>query len=311
MKIAVLSNHVSGLDTLRRINRTKVPVNLIITTREELNQKRQISGAVPFEEIGLPIYFLDSWNLKSDIERVVAEKIDLLLVMGFQRLVPQEIIDSVKIASFGFHGSSEPLPKGRGRSPINWELIRGKDKFILHMFKLEADADSGLIFDRREFDMNPFDTIETVYYKVSLAMREMAENVVSKMLKGKALASEPQVGEPSYFPKRTPEDGLIQWPITIMEMHNFVRALTRPYPGAFAVLRGEKLSIYCGQPFSNKLEFDQPEGSVIESFFSGDFLIKCSDGAYLVTDFEGPQPKVGDNLRSEQCLSNMNTIEKL
>ena len=291
LKIAVLTNHFSGFDALSGLDLSKVPVNLLITNDIE-SHNGTISGAVELESLGVEILKLKSFDMSEYVENLISLEIDILLVMGYQRLVPKEVIDSVKLGAFGFHGSSRPLPKGRGRSPINWELIAGKDRFISHMFRLETDADSGEIFDHFIFDINDFDDCKTVYYKASISMRRMLERTVPKIINGTS-SGKKQEGEPTFFPKRSQKDGRIDWSMGTLQIHNWIRALTRPYPGAFS----GGITIWRGQPFTDMLvDEDSVPGEVIEKFNYGDFLVRTGDGSFLVIDHDGPLPDVGEIL---------------
>ena len=291
LKIAVLTNHFSGFDALSGLDLSKVPVSLLITNDIE-SHNGIISGGVELENLGVEILKLKSFDMSEDVENLISLEMDILLVMGFQRLVPRGVIDSVKLGAFGFHGSSEFLPKGRGRSPINWELIAGKDRFISHMFRLEPDADSGEIFDHFIFDINDFDDCKTVYYKASISMRRMLERTVPKIINGTP-SGKTQEGEPTFFPKRSQKDGRIDWSMGTIQIHNWVRALTRPYPGAFS----GGITIWRGQPFTDVLvDEGSVPGEVIETFNYGDFLVRTGDGSFLVIDHEGPLPDVGEIL---------------
>jgi len=291
LKIAALTNHFSGLEALKGIDSSRVPINLIITNKSE--DENEISGMADFSELGIEIFELSSYNMKSDIHSLISLELDLLFVLGYQRLVPEEVINSVRLGSFGFHGSSEFLPKGRGRSPINWELISGKDRFISHMFRLEPGADSGEIVDHMIFEVNHFDDCRTVYYKAALSMRNMLERTVPLLIEG-SVNGITQTGEATYFPKRSPEDGEIDWSMNTKQVHDWIRALTKPYPGAFT----EGLKIWKGQPFSDKFTSkSEIPGQVIEKFLFGEILIKTGDGAYLVSEYEGETPEVGTIFR--------------
>jgi methionyl-tRNA formyltransferase len=298
-RVVVLTNHFSGLDALRGLDRERVPLDLVISTDEVIHAKYKVSGAVDVRELGIPVYFLKSYNFTKDVQTIVDMQIDVLLVMGFQRLVPDPIIRSVRLGAFGFHGSSEPLPKGRGHSPINWELIRGRQRFLLFMFYLQASADSGNIVDVVPFDMNEFDTCRTVYYKVALAMRRIIERTVPRLLAGERIVGYPQKGETTFFPKRTPEDGLIDWSQDSLQIYNFVRALTDPYPGAFSYHGEKRIVIWEAQPFSDFLLYNAVPGTILEAFHYGEFLVKTGDGSLLVTRYKGDSPDVGE------CLDNV------
>src|SRR5262245_16112027 len=129
LNIVALTNHCSGFDALSGLNPEAVPVSAVLTSTPEMNEKSLVSGAADVSKLGIPVKYLSSYNMKQDIDGLTQSQIDVLLVMGYQRLVPDDVIKSVRLGAFGFHGSSEPLPKGRGRSPINWELIRGRKRF--------------------------------------------------------------------------------------------------------------------------------------------------------------------------------------
>ena len=98
----------------------------------------------------------------------------------------------------------------------------------------------------------------------------------------------PQSGEPSFYPKRTPDDGLIDWNKPLEEIHNFVKALAKPYPGAFSFIDKQKIMVWEAQPFDRKITFsDAKFGEIVEKFSTGDFVVKCNDGTLLITDYEG------------------------
>lgn len=295
--VVILSNHFSGRDAAAGLDLKALNVTAVVTSPPEVNSSGVVSGLADFSSLGVPLFYASSYNLKDDEALFTRLAPEVLLVMGYQRLVPANIIRLATRGAFGFHGSSEPLPQGRGRSPINWEIIKGKRRFILHMFSLEAGADEGAVADRYLFEMNEFDTVTTVYHKVSLAMRSMIERVVPPLLRGERVTLEPQRGEPTFFTKRTPEDGKIDWHRPTQELHNFIRALTRPYPGAFSSTGGGKLTIWGAQPFSESFILNGSPGEVLEVFAYRHLLIRSGDGALLVTEYEGETPQRGELLR--------------
>ena len=91
----------------------------------------------------------------------------------------------------------------------------------------------------------------------------------------------------SYYPKRTPDDGLVDWSKPVYEIYNFIRALTKPYPGAFTYVNSKKLNIWESQPFDSKIKYDNEIGVIVEKFSTGHFVVKCKDGLLLVTDYDG------------------------
>ncbi|MCP4149740.1 MAG: hypothetical protein GY757_18485 [bacterium] len=97
----------------------------------------------------------------------------------------------------------------------------------------------------------------------------------------------PQKGTPTYYPKRTPEDGLIDWEeMDVFQVYNFVRAQTRPYPGAFAIIEGKKYTLWRCRVFDTRLTYKDAEyGDIVEQF--GDkIVIKCRGGLLLLDEYE-------------------------
>ena len=279
-KVAFLSNHFSGFNLLKLVYNY---FNLLLIQNDNNNL---ISGFKDFKEFknsDIQIYNLKSYDLKKDINTINKLGIDVLIVAGYQRLVPLEIINNGKIGAFGFHGSSNPLPKGRGRSPINWELIKGEKKFISHMFKLTENPDDGEIITSKETEMTHVDNVRTVYHKITFLMAEMIMEQMPNIINGD-YKSIPQVGNPTYFPKRNPDDSEINWNQSTEEIYNFVRALTDPYPNAFTMQKGKKLDIKYSFPFINNSELinEHSPGEVIMELGVNEYLFKTVDGSIIL-----------------------------
>lgn len=295
-KIFYLNNHGSGYDLLNDLLEDGIKIDYIITITPEMANRNNVSGYKDFrplaEKYNIPIYYVENFNLsgKRDLDFFRRELPDLMLCLQWQRLIPEEIIRCCRLGCWGAHGSSEPLPKGRGRSPINWSLIEDKKKFILHLFWLKADADSGNILHKQEFDINPFDTCETIYHKVNVCLRRMVKEQIWQWKYNFLSDGIPQNNElATYYPKRTPEDGCIDFKkMTTKEIYNLVRAVTKPYPGAFCFSNNNKITIWKCQPFDTRITYyNKKNGEVVEKFSCGDFVVKTKDSSILITEYEG------------------------
>jgi len=254
--------------------------------------KYQISGYCDLRPLaaahGIPVYMAQSYALTADDDRRFfrEQSFDLLVQGGWQRLFPNEVIEGLGIGAVGVHGSADLLPKGRGRSPLNWSLIEGKKRFLLQLFLMRAGADDGPVFDCEAFDITERDSIETLYFKNVIVTTRMLLRSIDKLAAGTPNLH-PQKGAPSYYPKRSPEDGAIDW--EEMDVHyidRLVRASTRPYPGAYGVLGGVLQRIWRAQVFDTRLLYpDAAYGDVVERF--GDVLIvNCRGGLLLVDNYE-------------------------
>ena len=261
-KIVVCSCTEFGYEIVDFLLANGVSISYLVSLSPEQAIQYKVSGYKSFEPLSkkynISIYYPELYSMKeSDSDFFEKEKFDLLLVCGWQRLIPEKILGAIKICGIGSHGSSELLPKGRGRSPVNWSIIEGKKQFILQLFMLTPGVDDGDIIYHETFDINEWDTCKTIYYKTSIVMKKSLLKLIPNILSND-FSHIPQSGEPSFYPKRTPEDGLIDWDKPLKEIHNFMKALTKPYPGAFSFIGKQKIMIWEAQPFDTKISFHAP-----------------------------------------------------
>ena len=292
-KIVICGCTEAGFETLEFLLEQNITIDYIVSLDEEQAKKWNVSGYCSFEKLSkkynIPIYYPKSYSLnqKEDLDFFQHHSFDLLILGGWQRLIPDNILSTLKIGGIGVHGSSEMLPKGRGRSPVNWSLIEGKNRYILQLFLMTPGIDDGDILDFQTFDINKWDTCRTVYYKISVVQKRKLVELIPKIIKNE-FKRIPQTGEPTFYPKRTPEDGLINWNQTSEKLFDFIRAITKPYPGAFTHINEKKITIWNAQPFDSQITYDENQiGEIVEKFFSGDFIVKCQEGSLLVTEYEG------------------------
>jgi len=285
----VLCTLKSGIDVIELLkNDLKIKGIIGLTKRKSSDD---ISGYFYFryfcKKNGLEFIPVNDYGLKNknDQNRLLSYKIDILLVLGWQRLIPQWLIKHCKICALGVHGSSWGIVRGRGRSPQNWALILGKKKFSISIFRIDPEIDSGDVIDTNEFVLGEFDDIETSYFKSCMMTSKMiVKNIQNKkILKNK---TNRQRGTPQYLPKRKPEDGEIDWCRSTKKIYNFIRALTLPYPGAFAKYHKSKIFVWKVRPFDIPKDLIKGKpGQILKIFHNGKFLVKTGDGALLVDDF--------------------------
>lgn len=282
----------AGLEMLYDLVNTSLKPAYIISITPKKAISQHVSGFADHSAFALkhniPIYFADKYSLKSDTDLgfFKTQKFDVLIQGGWQRLFPENILQTLSIGAIGVHGSSEFLPYGRGRSPMNWSLIEGKKRFLLHLFLIKQGVDDGDVFAIESFDINEFDTIKTLYYKNAIVTRKALLKFIPQLIEGK-LKTIPQKGNPFYYPKRNEEDGKINFSKTVFDIYNLIRALTHPYPGAHIFADGDKVKIWKAQVFDTQITYPESEiGEIVEVFSSGDFVINCYSGLLLITDYD-------------------------
>ncbi|MEZ5044583.1 MAG: formyltransferase family protein [Saprospiraceae bacterium] len=243
------------------------------------------------EEKGIEVYQAKYYSLRSktDQSHINSLHIDLAFVMGWQRLIPGEILSGLKIGAFGMHGSSMNLPLGRGRSPMNWSIMEGRQAFYTNLFRYDPGVDSGDIMDTFKFQVTDHDTAETMHLKNTLAMKFLIERNIDRLVRNdfKVYAQENTI-TPTYYPKRSPEDSLINWNQEVYALERFIRAVTRPFNGAFTFIGDQKIIILAAQVFDlNDFGYENAKaGTIVAVFESGKFLVKCFGGLLLVNAYE-------------------------
>ena len=291
-KICVAGCKHTTKDFILRLEKNGIIVNQCITISPMKGEEQKVAGYYDLEDFlfdrDILYHVANKYNLMSDFDKGIITSMapDILLVMGWQRLIPKWFLDILPIGAFGMHGSSKPLPHGRGRSPINWSLIEGKKEFYTHLFQYLPGVDDGPIIGVQKFDINEFDTCLTLHHKNMLSMVKLCSEHLLKIIEGTAIRIPQPIEGSTYYPKRTAKDGLIDWTKTTMEIYNLIRAVTRPFPGAFTYYT-KKLIIWKAIPFDTQLKYDYYEpGEIVENFYDGSFVIKTGDSSILIQEYE-------------------------
>jgi len=311
MNIYALCTVSSAVDILNSL-KSKINISGVVGLSKR-DSGDSISGYVYFSKYcksnNIKFFPVNSYSLDGpqDVKKLKSIKIDLLLVIGWQRLIPEWLIKQCKVAAIGIHGSANGISQGRGRSPQNWALILGMKKFYISLFQIDQGADSGAVIDTKSFELSDFDDIKTSYYKTGFLVADMIVDFVKNTSYFNCFAKA-QSDNAKYLPKRTPEDGEIDWTRKTTEIYNFVRGLTKPYPGAFSVTKDFRIIIWKARPFG--LEGgSQKEGKVVKIFFNGDILIKTKDGFLLIEDYT-IKPDRKRHLLKESLLLNSGDFKK-
>lgn len=167
---------------------------------------------------------------------------DLLLALGWYYMIPRKVREAVPLGCAGIHVSL--LPKYRGGAPIPWAIINGETESGITFFYLGNGVDNGEIIAQEKYTIEQDDTCATVYEKATLASIKVLRKYLPRIVAGTAPRIPQDETQATYFPQRKPEDGLIDWSWSAKRIRNFIRAQTRPYPGAFTYIGDKKVVIW-------------------------------------------------------------------
>jgi len=204
------------------------------------------SGFVDLEPLarahGIEVRRCADINSADAVRHVRELRPDLMVVTGWTRLLSAELLGVPPRGVVGFHASL--LPRYRGRAPVNWAILRGEARTGNTMMYLDAGTDTGDIIDQQAVPIGPDDTCATVYAKVGEAGADMLGRHLRALLDGTAPRRPQGPADGPPLPKRTPGMGITDWNRPARAVHDWIRALTWPYPGAFGFLAGRKIMLW-------------------------------------------------------------------
>jgi methionyl-tRNA formyltransferase len=204
------------------------------------------SGFVDLEPLarahGIEVRRCADINSAGSVRHVRELRPDLMVVTGWTRLLSAELLSVPPRGVVGFHASL--LPRYRGRAPVNWAILRGEARTGNTMMYLDPGTDTGDIIDQQAVPIGPDDTCATVYAKVGEAGADMLGRHLRALLGGTAPRRPQGPADGPPLPKRTPGMGITDWNRPARAVHDWIRALTRPYPGAFGFLAGRKVMLW-------------------------------------------------------------------
>lgn len=266
----------------------------VVTLQQAVADKAQVPTWVDLvAEFGahVPVYAARTYSLSDQDDRAALEgcRAKVGFCIGWQRLLPDWFLATVAQGVFGMHASQFPLPRGIGRSPINWGIIGGADRLIAQVFRYGAEPDSGDLLESVSVPVLEHDTVHTVQQKCRVVFNRIADRHWDALLAGSVTLTPPSANiEKLVYPKRTPADGHIDWTRPVRQVVDFVRGQTRPYPGAFAVVVGVEHRVWRCHDFG--LDFHQVHapGTVLETFYDGTLVIQAGDGPVHLVDHELP-----------------------
>ena len=194
-------------------------------------------------DLGLACHVIDRINSIDSVRKVKELAPELIFVSGWYHIIGLDIIQSAPKGVVGLHSSL--LPQYRGSAPLVWQIINGEKKAGISLFYFDEGVDSGDIIAQAEAVIEEYDTIKTLYEKVGGQGLKLMREYLPLIASGTApRIPQANLSDDDIWPQRTEEDGLIDWNKSAREITDFVRAQTKPYPGAFTIINGKKITIW-------------------------------------------------------------------
>ena len=271
----VFAYHNVGVRCLSVLLAQGVDVKLVVTHEDAAGENIWFSSVRSLaQEHGIPVVTPVDPHDAATMALLKAASPDFLFSFYYRSMLKPSILEIPKRGGFNMHGSL--LPKYRGRVPINWAVIHGETQAGATLHEMVEKPDAGRIVDQMAVPILPNDTAEEVFSKVLVAAEITLQRALPGLVDGSAKLQSMDLKQGSYYGGRKAEDGRIDWTQSATQLHNLVRAVTHPYPGAFSDLRDGRLVIW------RTLHVAQRSNGDPAIFCHGEHLfLRCADGAML------------------------------
>jgi len=243
MKAVVFAYHDVGCVGLEALLKHGCQVQAVFTHCDDQNETIWFrSVAECASRAGIPIYAPENINHPLWVAKLKELKPDIIFSFYYRQMVKQPILDIPAKGCLNLHGSL--LPKYRGRCPVNWVLVNGEKETGVTLHYMTARPDDGDIVAQAKVKITEDDTAFTLFGKMTDAAKNVLDEALPQVLAGKAARKKQNNALASYFGGRRPEDGEIDWGKSAEQIRNLVRAVAKPYPGAFTFSGDRKIIIW-------------------------------------------------------------------
>jgi len=193
----------------------------------------------------IPVHAPEDANHPLWIERIAKLDPEYIFSFYYRNLLSEPLLALAKKGAFNLHGSL--LPRYRGRAPANWVLVNGETETGVTLHRMVKRADAGAIVAQQRVAIERSDTGLTLHAKLRTAASDLLRDTLPNMLQGKITETPQDESKATVFGRRTPADGKLVWAKPAEELFNLVRAVTRPYPGAFCAVGEHKLIVWSAE----------------------------------------------------------------
>jgi methionyl-tRNA formyltransferase len=284
-RCVLFAYHEMGHACMEAILKMGAPIAALFTHRDDPHEEIWWSSCAELAaRHRIPVHIDESVEIAA--AKISALKPSIIYSFSYRHLIPANVLALAPLGAFNLHPSL--LPAYRGRAPVNWVLVNGERETGVTLHHMVARADAGDIVGQRAVAIDDSDNALILYRKLVPLGVELIEELHPKIAAGNAPRRKMDISKGSYFGRRKPEDGRIDWRWPSRQIFNLVRAVTHPYPGAFCFVGGQKLLVWESKIGSEDGTLAEP-GRVVREMADGAFEIAAGEGSVIVkvAQFEG------------------------
>jgi methionyl-tRNA formyltransferase len=282
-RAVVFAYHNVGVRCLSVLLAHGVKIPLVVTHTDNPNENIWFGSVAELAALhDIPVITPDDPNTPEVVAQIQALKPDFIFSFYYRNMLKKALLDIPSRGAFNMHGSL--LPKYRGRVPVNWAIIKGERETGSTLHIMNEKPDNGAIVDQQAVPILPDDTALEVFHKVTCAAEVTLDRCLPALIAGTAQFKPQDLSQGSYFGGRKAEDGEIDWQAGAQAIHNLIRAVAPPYPGATTRLAGRRMTI-----LKSLAEPNRRPKSATPAFYceNGHCYADCADGKVLrILSFE-------------------------
>ena len=267
-----------GVRCVRELLAQEVQIPLLFTHADDPGENRWFASVRELAEASrLRVETPEDPNTLEWIAEGRRARPDFLFSFYYRHMLNSTWLDLPKRGALNMHGSL--LPKYRGRAPIHWAIIHGETSTGASLHYMLEKPDAGALVDQQAVPILENDTALDVSMKVADAAQRVLARSLPKLIAGSAAAKALDLAQGSYFGRRRPEDGRIDWRAGARRIHDLVRAVAPPFPGAFTEVGGVRLEVLETRVEPGPLR--HPARAPCLYADGGDWYADCTDGRRL------------------------------
>ncbi|SET08379.1 bifunctional UDP-4-amino-4-deoxy-L-arabinose formyltransferase/UDP-glucuronic acid oxidase ArnA [Thorsellia anophelis] len=242
-RAVVFAYHTIGCTGIESLIKAGFEIITVFTHKDSPNEHIYFeSVAKKCAEHNLMIFAPDTINTMKWESYIAELNPDYIFSFYYREKISMNILELAKIGTFNLHGSL--LPHFRGCAPLNWAIIKGASETGVTIHHMTDRLDAGEIVAQQKIPIDINDTARSLLHKMNIAAELLLDRTLPKIKSRNYVTISQQESQASYFPRRKPEDGLINWDSNSLSIYNLIRGVSAPYPGAFTFYKNQKIIIW-------------------------------------------------------------------
>lgn len=229
-------------------------------------------------------------NREESLARLQGHRPDYIFVVGWSQICGPGVMSVAADRVIGYHPAA--LPRMRGRAAIPWTILKNEPITAGTLFWIDSGIDTGPILDQHFFHVDPDETASSLYARHMEALTLMLDRSLPTIAAGHPRRDAQDERFATWATRRVHADGLIDWRAPAEEVARLVRAVGKPYGGAFAATLTGRITMWACEAFPLRGRHVALPGQVIARDGTTFTVVCGGDSAVKVTSWSSPDGKM-------------------